>query len=270
MRSKLPNSLSEVRFPLLWQDGRRLTAHALCIKYQEGGSSHFSGGQASHKGSRCPQCKNKLTLLWDLDLNDELIPDFVRQGFAPATRLPFYICWQCVGAAYSISSDSRLKCYPFTRTMDTLGEGESPFCDSPSELERRSVSLERIPTAVEALLNLADNVGFDGFDKPAQSILMKYLKQYKNKYASWDDLSISQFGGQWHEYQSHGNMVCPNPKCPASKLECSVLESDAQYWMKEMALIDWRDEPVLAEHYFLLLYYVCGVCFSVSAHYSCT
>ena len=44
------------------------------------------------------------------------------------------------------------------------------------------------------------------------------------------------------------------------------------YLMKEMALIqlvDWKDEPILAKSHIQLLYYVCGICYSMRVELRC-
>jgi hypothetical protein len=44
----------------------------------------------------------------------------------------------------------------------------------------------------------------------------------------------------------------------------------APFLMKEMAIIHYDNEPELAKHYFQLLYYICGICFSMRAEYRCS
>jgi hypothetical protein len=267
MPRKPPKSLVEANFHPLWRGSRRFTAESLRVVTSTTKSSHFTGGAALHDGSRCPNCKKRLTLLWNLDLKDKRIPDCVRDGFAPSKRLPFYICWRCVAASYSVSSDTRMTCFPFDHQTECLNVDETPFGDAPQELERRSIHLERIPATIDALLSLTHVIGYDQLDRPAKAALNQYLGTRVR--TDWD-LPISQFGGQPLAYQGHSNMVCPNTKCPASKLQHPYGELETMYLMKEMALIHWEDEPVLAKHCFQLLYYVCGICFSMRAEYRCS
>lgn len=206
-------------------------------------------------------------MLWSLDLRDRLFPEYVRDGFAPSSRLPFYICWQCVAVSYSVSSDTRMTCFPLDSSSEALKANETPFSDWPLELERRWIRLERVPSTIDGLLSLADAVGYEQLDRAAKAALKKYIG--RELQTDWD-LPLSQFGGQPLPYQEHKSMVCPNKKCPASKLEHPYGELQRMYLMKEMALIHWEDEPALAKHCFQLLYSVCGVCFSMRAEYRCS
>ena len=157
MARQISRSLIEVKLPRLWRSSRRFIATGMrLVNKKSGKTSHFTGGPASHKGSKCPNCKKKLTLLWDVDLNDERIPDDVREGFSPANRLPFYICWKCVAASYRILSNDRMSCFEFDVYTESLEEDETPFRNSPEELPRRKIFFERIPSTIDALLSLED------------------------------------------------------------------------------------------------------------------
>ncbi len=48
-------------------------------------------------------------------------------GFAPATRLPIYLCLQCLANTLSVHSDSKIQPFEFDRDCDALEEGDSPF-----------------------------------------------------------------------------------------------------------------------------------------------
>ncbi len=160
-----------------------------------------------------------------------------------------------------------MKCFPFDCHTEYLREDETPFQDTPAEIQRRPIAFERIPSTIDAILSLADTIGHDALDKSAQRVINDY---FGTRIRSEWDLPISQFGGQPLAYQSHKNMVCPNPKCPASRLEDPYGETQAEFLMKEMALVHWKDEPVLEEHCFQLLYFVCCTCFSLRADYRCS
>ena len=71
-------------------------------------------------------------------------------------------------------------------------------------------------------------------------------------------------------YQGHQNEVCPNPKCPAGRLEHPYGDFETRFLMKEMAVIHHDYEPELAKEYFQLLYSICGICFSIRAEYRCS
>jgi hypothetical protein len=267
MKRKLPKSIFDAEWPSLWRHGRRFFAQPARVSSTRKAGRHFSGGPSPHKGSQCPQCKKRLSLLWDLDLSDPLIPVIVRDGFAPSTRLPFYICWQCVAASYSLSSNTSMQTFVFDQHNEALKADETPFGEAPVELARRPKALTRIPTTIDALLSLADEIGIDECDKSGRQTLSEFLN---HKVESDWDLPISQLGGMPLPNQGHSDRVCPNAKCPASTLEHPYGELVRPYLMKELALIHWRDEPILASACFQLLYLVCGICFSIRAEYHCS
>jgi hypothetical protein len=267
MPRNIPKSLLAADFHPLWRSSRRFVSQPLRILPARDAKSHFTGGPSVHKGSECPNCKKRMTLFWNLDLNDPLIPEYVRAGFAPATRLPFYICLQCVAASYAVLTDAKVKTFPFDHETDFLKADETPFQNASAEVERRPIAMTRVPTTIDALLSLADVIGHDELDEGAKRTLDAYLGEKVT--TDWD-LPISQFGGTPLPNQGHRNRVCPNSKCLASKLEHPYGDWEQSFLMKEMALIDWKGEPILSEHCFQLLYTVCPICFSIRAEYRCS
>jgi hypothetical protein len=83
-------------------------------------------------------------------------------------------------------------------------------------------------------------------------------------------LHVSQFGGKLHLSQRHNNYVCPNKKCPVSKLTHPYGELEVDYLMKELAVIDIDGNEELTKHYFQIAYYICWVCSSIRAQYGCS
>jgi hypothetical protein len=267
MAKRIPKSIFDSKFEYVWQTSRRFLATGMRLtKKRRGRASHFAGGPLLYKCGKCAQCGRKLTLLWNLDLSDSLLPAYMRDGFAPADRLPLCICWQCVAASYRVTSNDRMTCFTFDAGMDPLKEDETPFGDSPAELPLRRIAFERIPSKVDAILSLADIVGLDALDQDARKTIDDYFE--KPVTSGWD-MPFSQFGGQPLLYQGHWNAKCPNPKCPASRIEHPYGEKVVHYLMKEMALVHFDHEPELAKACFQLLYYICGVCFSIRAEYRC-
>lgn len=260
-------SLLQTEIQSLWRYSRRFIANPARVRAASTKSVHFSGGESAYKGSKCAKCKKRLTLLWDLDLQDPFFPDYVREGFSRAARLPFFICWQCMAASYSIVSETQVRCFPFDGGTEYLMEDESPFMETPEVLERRPISLVRIPTTIDALFTLADAIEPDQFDPSATQALKKYFGKTERTY-EW--FPISQLGGLPLIGKRHRNHACPNPKCLANQLSGSGGELYEPYLMKELAIIHWKDEPALAAECFRLLYYACGICFSLRAEYHCS
>jgi len=265
MPREIPKSLFDADFHELWRISRRFFARPLRVSAAKDQAEHFTGGASSHTGCKCQKCEKPLMLLWDIDLCDKLVPEFVRRGYAPATRLPLYICWQCVAASYAVLSDTKMQV--FDDLTDYLTAEETPFQDPSNKVERRSIALSPIPSTVDALLSLADVVGLDALDDSARKTLDAYLGEEVT--SEWD-LPISQLGGAPLAYQGHRNLVCPNPKCPANRLKHPYGELEVPFLMKDLAMIHQTDEPVLAAHCFQLLYSVCGICFSIRAEYRCS
>jgi len=267
MKKKLPKSIYDPSCLRLLRSANRLIPGGLRLAKAKGKHAHFTGGAAHHRGSKCPGCGRQMALLWDIDLADPLIPDEVRTGFAPAQRLPFYVCWGCMAAAYAVDSNDRIKCFEFDGHTDRLEEGESPFEESPDELPQRKIVFEPVPSTLDALLMLEECIGLEMLDPAARQAINGF---YGREITSGGDLRFSQLGGQPLLCQSRRNLVCPDVKCPASKLEHPYGEMEIPYLMKELAVIHYDNEPVLAEHCFQLRYVACAICFSIRGEYRCT
>jgi hypothetical protein len=207
-----------------------------------------------------------LTLLWSVSLEDSLFPDFMREVFAPMECLPFYMCWKCMSASYYADGSTKLTCLPFDYHSHPIECDDSPYQNAPNELPSRRIGFERIPSTIDAILTLKDDVGFDTLDSSARQTLTEY---YGEEVRNWN-LIFSQLGGQFLLYQGHPNRVCPNPKCPASKLKHPYGELEVDYLMKELAMLFLNDIPELEKEFFQLVYYVCCTCFSIRAEYQCT
>lgn len=265
---ELPKSVVRAEYVSFWADSRRFVPVGFRFFDRPSGADHYAGGPALHQRATCPQCGRGLTLLWDLDLNDASFPEFIRAGFAPASRLPFYVCWTCMAAAYAVEGGDRITTFKFPpRTTDYCRPGESLFEDSPDELPRRRIGLERMPSTVDAAISLASNVGVQHIDDEGRKLLDKYcagLDRLSN------DLPFSQFGGEPRQFQGWRNHVCPNPDCPASKLEHPYADIEAQYLMKILASIYVDAEPELKKGWYQIAYYGCRICFSMLAEYRCT
>lgn len=265
--SSLPDSVFNVDYPDRWLRTRRFTPRVLKFSNHFSNSQrHYAGGPPLGSGAECPECHQRLTLLWDLDLTAPEFPDFVRESFAPAERLPLYICWLCVAASYRLVEKGGIISIPFDARTVKCYSDESPFVDAPLELVRRPISFEPISSQIDALITLQDIVGLDQLDQEARTLLNSF---YGRAIDSGWDMPFSMFGGAMKLYQGHQNKLCPNPSCPASKLGVPIGELEADYLMKEMALIDVDAEPELEKHYFQIVYYVCCVCFSIRAEYRC-
>lgn len=266
MPTRLPKSIFDVKLRSIWKNSNRFMPIGLQRTSNAKPFTHYAGGPAPAKGNRCAQCKKPLTLIWEVNLQDEVIPAYVGEGLAPAKKLPLLICWRCLVASYQVIADDQIKCLPFDMYSDCLNAGESPFGDAPAVLPRRRMGIKRLPTTIDALVSLASVIGFEALDRPSKFALRTF---YQTDIRTNDDLPISQLGGQLITYQGHRSLNCPNLKCPAGKMEHPYGELELPYLMKDLALIHWQDEPALAPHCFQLKYSICIVCFSLRAQYEC-
>lgn len=269
MTRTLPESLQDVEPYGLWTMNRRFLPMAYRVSQSESKGSHFGGGKVRHDGARCAGCDHILTLLWDLDLTDNTLPRYARRAFEPATRIPLYVCWNCAASTYCVVSDQQIECFPFDEYSECLGKDESPFVDAPIELDSWFLGFERVPTTVDAVLSLSNVIGLAVLDSAARGQINEFYRQEMDDV--WD-LPFSQLGGEPMFYQRRRDRVCPNLKCPASKLTPPYGVDDfyGNFLMKELALIHWKDTPILEEHCFQMLYYVCAICASIRGEYRCS
>lgn len=225
--------------------------------------SHVAGGPCPQGDSHCPNCERPLTTLWNIDLNDPKLPSELRDIFPNCDRLPFLICWQCVSSSYWPQRNGDVKCFPFDWAVDYLEEDETPFAEASNELPERTIAFDVIPANVETLLDDEDN--FESFDEHSRTTLEKWYG--KELRSSWS-LPFSQLGGQPLIVQRHTNLACPNSECPAHSLLDDESTED-EYFMQELAVVHHDHEPVLAQHCFQILYYVCGICGAIRGEYRC-
>jgi hypothetical protein len=258
--------LSSYDLPKHWRHSTRYMPKGFrCRDAKRKRTNHFSGGEAVHQGSVCSKCKRSLTLFWDVDLSDPQFPAFVSEAFGSIGRLPFYMCWQCLYVSYRVVAPKEVTLFRLDSYCDPLKKEESPYSDSLNVLPRRKVSFEPIPSDVEGILLLEDEVGFDALDAKARGTLDEYYGEPTRRY----NLGISQFGGGIFPYQGRRDLPCPNRKCPASKL-VSPYEGVREFLMRPLAIIDHDFEPELAKEYFQFVYYICCLCCGIRGQYECT
>lgn len=239
-----------------WRSESRFIACPLRVEVGGEEGPHFTGGVPPHSRIACGQCGKPLTLLWDIDLTDPVLPWYLIKCFWPNKRLPLYICWQCVGASYSVKSDTEIHCHSFDRSHEYCDEDETPFADAPQILPRRPLKLTPVPSAVDGIVQLCKTLGWSRIDQDARRILNSYLQMSVLR----SDVSFSQIGGSSRKYQGDRHAECPNPKCELNGQDES---------MRELAMIHWPEEPVLAHERFQLVYMVCIHCFALTGYYQC-
>ncbi len=262
MSKRLPQALSVFDLRPEWRRTRRFIPTGFrMVNRAQRDADHWQGGPPIHRSATCSQCSHRLTLIYDLSLADPKLPDFVRESFCPATRLPLYFCGACATSDYWISSDAKLVALP------PISNEESPFEDFPTEFPRRRVALSQVPSTIDGLLTLEDTVGFVRLDRPAIQALSAY---YRRPIRSGGELPFSQFGGQPLVCQGHRQIVCPNPKCPAHQLQHPFGELEYDFLMKELAVVCRDASPYFDAAYAQIVYHICCTCLAIHAEYRCT
>jgi hypothetical protein len=259
---KMPSAFFDL--PALWSLTKRALPRMWRLsKSPRSRSPHTIGGPVLHRGARCANCKSSLTLLWSLAVDDKCFTDEFRELLAPCKKLPLYICWKYVSAAYQVKSETKI--VTFEPTHEWIDE-DSPFADAPLELPKRRVSFSPVSTFVDCLYS--SDILFEYLDKEAISCLENYLGTRDPSPCELGE--VSQLGGRLALYQGERDTVCPNPKCPAHELTFPFGGCDIPFLMKELALLTVDADQVLEPHYFQVAFNICIVCSTINAHYECT
>lgn len=242
---------------------RRFLNQPYRVLFAKSETGHWHGGPPQHRNARCFVCKKPLRLVWSIDLSDAELPDALRQAFPKLSRLPLYYCFNCPEATtYRVTSETALVC------IDAAGhEGgsETPYgseTEVPTELPRLPISLQRIPSAIDGLIVLENELGFDGLDTTAQKELSKFVGRQLD--SAWDFV-YSQFGGQPPMVQGHWDIPCPDPKCPGISYK-----SRPGFDMKELAVAESDCLTGFQWTYAPLAFHVCWICGTIQGNFRCS
>jgi hypothetical protein len=263
MTLRIPKTISLFDLRREWKRTRRFSPHGFKLLLEtQRGVQHWQGGPPIHRGAKCQGCKQPLMLIWDIALHDGQFPKFLAEAFAPIERLPLYFCAKCGACSYRLTSEKAIQCFEPDKDGD-----ESPFAEMPAELDRRRIAFARIPSPVDGILTLEDTIRFEWLDAAAVKVLHEY---YGRPIKSTWDMPFSQFGGQPLFTQGHQQIVCPNQKCPASKLEHPYPDLDRDFLMKELAVVEGDADPELQKAYSQIAYHICCTCFAIHSQYRCS
>jgi hypothetical protein len=265
---KNSNSLIQDEVPEHWRGTNLYLGHGLMYSSASPNeqvlANHYAGGPLRHDNAACLECGRPFTLIWDIDLSDSRLPSYVSEAFAPASRLPLFICWQCCVAAYRVVDDRTVE--PLEHFLPNLLEDESPHVDSPVELPHRPIHFVSIPVEIDEIQRAIDADGRDSLSDDDQRRLRKFLGVDR---LEWDDYYRSQLGGYIKPFQGQHQYACSNRECPASRIKPPYRDS-ADFLMKHFAMVHVDAEPELKKDYFQLVYYVCINCSSITVQYECT
>ena len=185
MALQIPKTKSLYSLRGEWRHTRRFSPHGFKLRLEvQRGVQHWQGGPPVHRGTQCSRCKQPLILVWDLALTDRQFPKFLAEVFRPVKRLPFYFCTKCGACSYRLSSENTIQC--FAPDID----GDSPFEEVATPLERRRISFERIPSQIDGILTLGDTIGFRNLDEAAQNTLLNTIDSGSQRPATFPSVSL--------------------------------------------------------------------------------
>ena len=252
-----------------WRYSRRFSPIGFEVTAPIGERLHRQGGPSHRRGAKCPRCRKPLTLIWDIAVTDDHLPEAVADCYGPVERLPLLFCGGCGACAYRVTEPGVVTCFAVEP------DGDSPFEELPAELPESPVALTRLTTEIDALLTLSDIVGLDAFDELARETLTRFaagrLPVFEEGPLLTDSgLPFDQFGGHPLLGQGERDIVCPNAECPASRLKHPYGHYDRPLLMKRLAVVTGSSSPVIREFYSQVAYHACCVCFTVHAEYRCS
>jgi hypothetical protein len=176
-------------------------------------------------------------------------------------RLPLYYCFDCAEpTVYRCSGASRITPIAVSRAA---GE-ESPFRDlAPETLPSGPLDLEAIPTPVESLIVLAEQVGFDWLRHKDRAELALYF----GSLLAASEHRRSQFGGLPVLLQGHWDIECPNGRCATHQWGHPRWRRKRYYYMKELAVIDRDCDLGFDMQWAQIAFHICWACNTVHAQY---
>jgi len=217
---------------------------------------HRFGGQSRHSGLRFRKSKVHLHLLYDLDLNDPLIPIKLPN----ATRLPLYCPFVHDGAEmdYQIISDERIR---ILRLSNTKVVADHPYENYPESFPSMPVSIEPISYDLHKTLAFAAKAEEDGISlwdlSDKDQALLKRL--------DWP-FSFAQLGGLHWMIQGYPSSLCPDPRCRLHKQGEGTMIVFAVIWNTPAPGISlWGEYG----NYVQIIYEVCPECMSIKACNQC-
>lgn len=256
------NYLHEMRY---WSETRRFMKRGFRVRFGKSAHEHMHGGPVLHDKAKCFTCRKPLRLDWNINLADSRFIGPLRETFQNLERLPLYYCFNCPEATtYQVVSNTSVRCMD---SEGTDGGDETPYmCETsvPAELPLKPLRLTPLPSAIDALMVLANEIDFEMLDASAQQQIAQFLGR---EVSMTSDFDISQFGGQLTLPQGQQENNCPNPRCPVKKLPY-YLDGD-DFRMKELAVVQQEAVAGFKWVYAPIHYHVCWVCGTLQGNFAC-
>ncbi len=242
-------------------------------------TGHWFGGEATHCGARCPECKNALLLLADFDCR-EIRKTEEAKLFHSLDRLPFYYCWRCEGTelTYIVNDAKRIQVvkYEGKKALSNFS-----YENYPNSFPRRPVSLVPIDYPLAKLLAVYQEVGDDWLSEEDSQAIRSGLGQLRHPEFAVGDVNRHQLGGLVKLIQGHNRVGCSNPTCERHR--CFYKDGNTSCCMKELAVL--FNDPIsglpLVEpgesfqnsrfwnEFVQVVFWICEECLAITASNQC-
>ena len=236
-------------------------------------TGHWFGGEAYHWGSRCPECKNPLLLLADIDCRKIRNLEKAKL-FHAFNRLPLYYCWRCEGAtlSYAVIDEKRIKIIEHTGEK---APSDFPYENYPISFPRRPISLVPIDYNLAKLLALYQEVGPDWLSEEDKQIIQHEIKKLRHSEFTTNDINRHQLGGLLRLIQEHERIGCPNRHCRNHiedrnhMKELAVLFNDPVSGLPMIETIESVKEWPHWNEWLQVIFWICEECLTITASHRC-
>jgi hypothetical protein len=235
-----------------------------------GDSPHRQGGAARHAGAECLLTGQPLTLIWDIALESLELAQLPGKLFTSFKRLPLYFGFHSGATlSYQLLAEDRIK---VIETPDPDPAEGAAYDDFPVQFEEREISLLPVPTALNNLLLLMQEI--DDEDWLVDSDKQMLSRWLEREVEDRPDLWRHQFGGACYLLGGHEELLCPNLSCELSR---PWVRDEIRFTMKELAVI--HNDPARGlpladpvskvtqdrdiDHWVQLVYHLCEECLTL-------
>lgn len=236
----------------------------------DGDSLHWQGGASTYAGASCPLCRMPLLLIWQIDCGAPELERLPGTLFECRLVLPLFYCFcQCTTLSYQVVGSDRIHAI---ETPDPDPKQAPPYVDFPRTLDRQAIALVPIPTALNNLFVLIQEIGSEEWMTDGDLTMM--AKWLGRDVEDRPDVWRHQFGGAPYLVGGHEELLCPNLSCERSR---PWVRNEIRFAMKELAVI--HNDPAHGlplfnsmphalrggdiDHWTQLVYHICDECLTL-------